>query len=702
MNSPSPENQIILDFLSSTNKPIFLTGKAGTGKTTLLRHIKSTIDKNFAVVAPTAVAAINAGGVTLHSFFQIPFGPLIPIINESGEHNQAIKYSEEKIRLLKCLELLIIDEISMVRADLIDFIDLTLRKVKGSNRPFGGVQVLMIGDLYQLSPIFHDAWHILKDYYKSPYFFDSQVFKTVDVTTFTLEKVYRQSDPIFLEILNKIRENNINQELLATLNEHYDPTLNDVWKDEYITLTTHNNLVTEINSDCLNKLPGEIHSFSANVTGDFPKDAYPVDENLILKTGAQVMFIKNDSSGKKQFYNGKAAKIVSIINDTIKVQFMDEGSEIEVEREIWQNVKYNLSEAENKINEVNTGSFAQFPFKLAWAITVHKSQGLTFDKAIIDVSAAFAHGHAYVALSRCRSLEGLILKSPVKIENIITDARVVEFTQKSSATNADKATLQQSENEYAWSLISDLLDFSSITNNWKNLKKSTFKDKDEQRDFLEIFDPLNQKIENEVVKIAAGFVKQELSKISILKPISEEKPFIERLKKATIYFIPKLESAVAELNKIINLNFYNDTNSDKIISLATECRNSISVKISLFKLDWDLFSVKKFIRTLHSASQNGKVENSFLTPKKVTLPKDISNLQLFKNLVSWRKTHGELKNKPEHAVLSDQTLILIALKLPRNTEQLASVKGVGIGNAVELGSAITKLVNDYLGTSSLF
>ncbi|MBC6109950.1 AAA family ATPase [Pedobacter fastidiosus] len=702
MNSPSPDNQIILDFLTSTNRPIFLTGKAGTGKTTLLRHIKNTIDKNFAVVAPTAVAAINAGGVTLHSFFQIPFGPLIPLRTENGEHNQAIKYSEEKVRLLKCLELLIIDEISMVRADLIDFIDLTLRKVKGSNRPFGGIQLLMIGDLYQLSPIFHDAWHILKDYYQSPYFFDSQAFRAIDITTFTLEKVYRQSDPVFLEILNRIRENNIDQELLGKLNERFDSTLNDVWKDEYITLTTHNNLVTEINSNCLEKLSGEIHSFKANITGDFPKDAYPVDEILTLKAGAQVMFIKNDSSGKKQFYNGKAAKIVSIKNDTIKVQFMDGGSEIEVEREIWQNVKYNLSDTENKINEVNTGSFAQFPFKLAWAITVHKSQGLTFDKAIIDVSAAFAHGHAYVALSRCRSLEGLILKSPVKLENIITDPRVVAFTQKSSITNSDQSALKQFENEYGWNLIHDLLDFLSIKNDWLILKKSNFKDKDEQKDFKQLFEPLNQKIELEIFKIAEGFVRQELSKVSSSQPFDQEKSFIERLKKASNYFIPKLEASILELNKIINLNFYNDPNSDKVMGLITECKNSLSVKLSLFKSDWDSFSVKSHIKMLHSASQNGKPENSFFAPKKTILPKDISNLQLYKSLVNWRRIHGEQKNIPEHTVLSDQTLILIASKLPRNTEQLASVKGVGIGNAVQLGGAITKLVNDYLGTSSLF
>lgn len=406
MNTPDPDNQLLLDFLATTNQPVFLTGKAGTGKTTLLRKIRDTTKKNFAVVAPTAVAAINAGGVTLHSFFQIPFGPLVPVGDEHAETN--FKYSDEKTRLLRCLDLLIIDEISMVRVDLIDFIDRTLKRVKGSNRPFGGVQVLMIGDLYQLSPIFHDAWHILGSYYSSPYFFDSLVFRSTPMLTFALDKVYRQSDPVFLDILNGMRENSLDAGLLAKLNERYDPSLNQEWKDDYITLTTHNQLVNEINQGCLEKLPGEIFEFNAEVSGDFPKDAYPTDEKLQLKLGAQVIFIKNDSSGKRQYYNGKAAKITAISQDSIKVTFTNGGREIEVEKEIWQNVKYSLSAEENKIDETSTGSFSQYPFKLAWAITVHKSQGLTFDQAIVDVSTAFTHGQAYVALSRCRSLEGLI------------------------------------------------------------------------------------------------------------------------------------------------------------------------------------------------------------------------------------------------------------------------------------------------------
>jgi ATP-dependent exoDNAse (exonuclease V) alpha subunit len=433
----------------------------------LLRHIRDTTIKNFAIVAPTAVAAINAGGVTLHSFFQIPFGPLVP---DLYDETTQVRYSEEKIKLLKSLELLIVDEISMVRADLIDFIDRSLKNARGFNMPFGGVQVLMIGDLYQLPPIAHDAWHILKNYYNSPYFFDSRVLKNVAMVTFQLEKVYRQSDPLFLDILNGIREGQLAAPLLDQLNTRFDQDQIETFKDEYVTLTTHNHLVTSINEECLNQLKTETHTFKAMVTGDFPKDAFPVDELLQLKVGAQIMFIKNDSSGKKQFYNGRSAKIIQLSENNIKVSFTDDATELEVEREVWNNLKYNLNEDENRITEVNTGSFSQYPFKLAWAITIHKSQGLTFDKVIVDASSSFAHGQAYVALSRCRSLEGLILKAPLKTENIITDKAVISFTNQTTIRKPNESLLEACKRSYQWDLIRDVFNFELINQKWAFLK----------------------------------------------------------------------------------------------------------------------------------------------------------------------------------------------------------------------------------------
>jgi hypothetical protein len=697
MNTPDPDNQLLLDFLATTNQPVFLTGKAGTGKTTLLRKIRDTTKKNFAIVAPTAVAAINAGGVTLHSFFQIPFGPLVPVVDENADTN--FKYSDEKTRLLRCLDLLIIDEISMVRVDIIDFIDRTLKRVKGSNRPFGGVQVLMIGDLYQLSPIFHDAWHILGAYYASPYFFDSIIFRSTPMLTFTLEKVYRQSDPLFLDILNGMRENSLDSGLLEKLNERYDPSLDQEWKDDYITLTTHNQLVNEINQGCLEKLDGEIFDFNAEINGDFPKDAYPTDEKLQLKLGAQVIFIKNDSSGKKQFYNGKAAKITAIDKDSIKVSFTNGGREIEVEKEIWQNVKYSLSAEENKINETSTGSFSQYPFKLAWAITVHKSQGLTFDQAIVDVSTAFTHGQAYVALSRCRSLEGLILKSPVMLENIITDAKVISFTKASHQEKPNSDLLERYSQQYAWGLIHELLDFSLVAKDWEKLGRSKLIDKDEKNAFLSIYEQGNQILQNEIFKVVKNFIAKEFSKITTSENPATENVFMERLQKASDYFVPKLEQLIALMGRIVAINFYNDTHSDKLLTVLNDCKDALQTKLALFRISWNPFSIKDYINTLHAASNKQPEKKQVKSSIK---PKEISNPQVYKNLVEWRKTIAVQRGIQDYAVLSDLALLSIAERMPRTTDQLAALKSVGVGNAKELGQQITRIVNAHLGTSELF
>ncbi len=692
------QHQLILDFLKSTNQPVFLTGKAGTGKTTLLKHIKETTEKNYAIVAPTAVAAINAGGVTLHSFFQIPFGPIIPDKEVSDE----VKYSVEKIKLLMCLELLIIDEISMVRADVLDYIDIALRKTKAINRPFGGVQVLMIGDLYQLSPIAHDAWHILKNYYASPYFFDSKAILSNPIITFQLDKVYRQSDPTFLNILNGIRENNLSSELLSKLNERYDENLGDIRKEEYITLTTHNNQVTQINQEYLEKLNGETFQFTAKVTGDFPKDAYPVDEVLELKIGARVMFIKNDSSGKKLYYNGKAAVVKAIDGDVIKVSFdNDNATTIEINREEWQNVKYNL-DGENKISEVNTGSFTQFPFKLAWAITVHKSQGLTFDKAIIDVSSSFTHGQAYVALSRCRSLEGLILKSPVKPENIITDNKVISFTHNAILTKPSAETLAKASINYEWNLIHDLLDFSALAKNWNFLKKSNFPNNHENAAFHTIVDEISKPLETEIIAIGDRFIKKELSGQNKSLPVVENTVIVDRLIKASQYFSPKLKSILAIADKFNDMNVYRDERAEKILGRISDFVNDLAIKSALFKISWSNFTTDEFAKVYHKAGSNYEHIQTGRVKKVVEQAKEIVNQQLYNELIILRKKISDKRNVQEHNVLSDQTLQTIAAKLPKTTEQLAAIKGVGVGNAVEIGKDILKSVNGYLGTSELF
>ncbi len=699
MENTQQKHPIILDFIEKTSQPVFLTGKAGTGKTTLLRKIQASTSKNFAVIAPTAVAAINAGGVTMHSFFQIPFGPLIPT---ETVNQPSIRYAPDKVKLLKCLELLVIDEISMVRADTLDFIDAMLRKVRGSVQPFGGVQVLMIGDLYQLSPVFHDAWHLLKEYYASPYFFESQVFRQINILTFELDHVYRQSDPVFIDMLNHIRRNTMPEQLLEKLNERYDAALDVNWKEGYITLTTHNQLVTEINNTCLNRLDGELQTFKAVVNGDFPKDAYPADEELLLKNGAQIMFIKNDSSGKKQFYNGRAAKIIHLTENHIQVEFIDDQTTLDVQPEIWHNIKYTLDPQENKITENNTGSFSQYPFKLAWAITIHKSQGLTFDKAIVDVGAAFAHGQTYVALSRCRSLEGLVLKTPVKPANILTDERVIQFTHNAVQEQPDAGLLDRYSRAYGRVLITDLFDFSTLKTNWDAIGR-ILKKHDQGPAFAQIYEEIKKVLEEDLLKIGDRFIRQELSKYPAGSILQEENAFLVRMEKAAGYFTPKIAGEIENCIRLINLRIYNDQHSDNIINLVNDVLATLATKQALFNLSWASFSIDQYRKAMRKAGSNYEpVQRELVKEIPAKAPEPVANPALYQELVKWRKAISVQRNLPDYKILPDQALILVAAKLPKTTEQLSAIKGIGVGNAVDFGSQIIKCVNAYLGTSELF
>lgn len=434
------------EFVRHTDKLIYLTGKAGTGKTTFLKYIRNTTDKNTVVLAPTGVAAINAGGVTIHSFFQIPFGPFVPNdsrlrTNATGTENRetiytTFKYSENKRKIIENLEVLIIDEISMVRADILDVIDNILGVFRRKPYlPFGGVQVILIGDTFQLPPIANnEQWKILSQFYKTPFFFSSKVIEQNTPLYIELKKIYRQNEQEFIDLLNRVRVSQVTPNDFATLNAKYNPKFSGNGSD-YIILATHNKIVNETNLIKLNQLETELLNYEANVTGTFPDKHKPTDHYLKLKVGAQVMFIKNDTGEYKRYYNGKIGKIKELQESTIIVVFDDE-TEVKVERAEWNHIKYTYDKKKKIIIEEIIGTFEQFPIRLAWAITVHKSQGLTFEKVIADLGRAFAPGQVYVALSRCTSFSGLMLKSPLNNYAIKTDQRVIEF-----AKNETPATL---------------------------------------------------------------------------------------------------------------------------------------------------------------------------------------------------------------------------------------------------------------------
>jgi len=450
----NPIFELAARFVNQTARNVFLTGRAGTGKTTFLKHIRETSFKKMAVVAPTGVAAINAGGTTMHSFFQLPFGPFIPT-PQYGWNSEApgysdpntlfrnIRFNANRRQLLQELELLIIDEISMVRADMLDAVDTILRHFRQQpDQPFGGLQVLFIGDLFQLPPVVpKEEWQLLQQHYTSPFFFDAKVIRQAPPVYLELTRIYRQNETEFIHILNNIRNNRLQPEDLERLHDFYEPEFIPPSNDNYITLTSHNAKADAINQEELAKLPGRSHAFEASITGEFSDKSFPAEKTLTVKEGAQVMLIKNDKGETRRYYNGKIAVVKKIKEDKLVLEFPDEPDELTLEKETWRNIRYQYDREKDKIEEEELGTFRQYPIRLAWAITIHKSQGLTFQKAVIDAGASFAPGQVYVALSRLTSLRGLVLRSRIRPGSISTDPRVVVYTEEQMPEGAAEQEL---------------------------------------------------------------------------------------------------------------------------------------------------------------------------------------------------------------------------------------------------------------------
>ena len=473
-----------LRFINQTHRSVFLTGKAGTGKTTLLREIIQTTHKNTVVVAPTGIAALNAGGVTIHSMFQLPFGGFIPD-NSSPQFSENTKFETKatlrrhfkmsglKKSVIRNMELLIIDEVSMLRADLLDAMDYMMQTIRKKNISFGGVQVLYIGDLLQLPPVIRDEeWRTLKTYYKGKFFFHSHVVQQNPPLYIELSKIFRQTDDTFISVLNNLRNNEISQQDIQTLNQYVKPDFDLKTNKGFITLTTHNNKADTMNAQALEDLDGKLATYKPEITGDFPEKIFPVEEQLQLKVGAQIMFVKNDLSFDKHYFNGKMGVIKSLSSQEILVHFPEENKTIEVEKYEWQNIRYKVDETTKEIEEEVLGSFVHYPIKLAWAITVHKSQGLTFDKAALDVSQVFLPGQAYVALSRLRSLEGLILLSPLHMNGISNDQDVMDYSLNKASDSFLENALHFETKNFIHNYLINTFDWSDLAQEWRNHKFS--------------------------------------------------------------------------------------------------------------------------------------------------------------------------------------------------------------------------------------
>ncbi|MCO6147617.1 helix-turn-helix domain-containing protein [Flavobacterium sp. NRK1] len=491
MENLSTAASYALRFINQTNRSVFLTGKAGTGKTTLLREIIRTTHKNVVVVAPTGIAALNAGGVTIHSMFQLPFSGFIPDHNQPPQFSDFVKFETkdtlrrhfrmraDKQSVINNLELLVIDEVSMLRADLLDAMDFMLRSVRKKNLPFGGVQVLYIGDLLQLPPVVkNEEWEVLRNYYRGKFFFHSHVVHQDPPLYIELDKIYRQTDSVFIDVLNNLRNNVITEKDLKVLNTFVQPDFDSTKHTGYITLTTHNAKADAMNATSLEELDEKQFTYHPEIVGDFPDKIYPVEQELKLKVGAQVMFIKNDLSPEKKYFNGKIGVIKSLSDEEILVYFPEEDETIEATKYEWQNVRYYVDDVTKEIKEDVLGTFVHYPLKLAWAITVHKSQGLTFDKAVLDVSQVFMPGQAYVALSRLRSLEGLILLSPIRMNGISSDADVIGYSSGRAEEGELENSLKQETERFIANFLKNSFEWADLATEWQRHKMSYLQEGD--------------------------------------------------------------------------------------------------------------------------------------------------------------------------------------------------------------------------------
>jgi ATP-dependent exoDNAse (exonuclease V) alpha subunit len=529
------------ELIEHTNRSVFLTGKAGTGKTTFLNDFVKRTRKKHIVVAPTGIAAINAGGVTVHSMFGLPLRTFLPttdridtnIANNIFDLQQHFKYRKDKLKLLREVEVIIIDEVSMLRADVLDMMDHSLRFIRRNIQPFGGVQMLFIGDLYQLPPVVRDEY-VLKMFYNSPFFFDSLAIKQLPLLTIELTKVYRQTDEEFLEILNAIRDGDIANINFDELNKRYDPTF-DSGEQPYVYLCSHNKMADDINQEKLEEIKLTSSTYEAKLFGDFKENQFPNEQFLDLKIGAQVMFIRNDISGEKKYYNGKLGEISALSDNEIKVVLEGSEREITVKREVWEQKKYFL-DGEKNIKEEVLGSFEQFPIKLAWAVTIHKSQGLTFDKVIIDAGKSFTAGQVYVALSRCRTLEGIVLKSKITPEVIFKDNRILKFQGETHANNQVENIIHQEKYDYSIKKVLRTLDCNWFLKEVEEYNNRSLVTKSIDREKAK---KLYQELKHESVNLVKIFTKLERilnQKIAGFIQKTEEWKDIESKSKGAVNF----------------------------------------------------------------------------------------------------------------------------------------------------------------------
>ncbi len=697
----NPQIELAFDYIQNTDKNIFLTGKAGTGKTTFLHRVRAECIKRSVVVAPTGVAAINAKGMTIHSCFQLPFGPFVP--GSQSDLSRQRRFSKKKINLIRSIDLLIIDEISMVRADLLDAIDDVLKRFRDRNKPFGGVQLLMIGDLHQLPPVVKPQdWNMLRNHYDTAYFFGSKALRESAPISIELKHIYRQSDTTFIDLLNRVRNNQLDESVLKTLNSRYIPDFQPGEDEGYITLSSHNATAQSINDEKLKTLKTKSHKFKATIDGDFPEHAYPTELVLEFKLGAQVMFVKNDIGEEdRRYYNGKIGKITGFGDGEILVKCSGDAETITVTAADWDNVKYSLDEKTKEVNEEVVGTFSQYPLKLAWAITIHKSQGLTFERAIIDAAAAFAHGQVYVALSRCRSFEGIVLRSRIGQSGVKTDTVVKQYSEESERNAPNEKDLATSKKVYEQKLILELFDFQKIV--WAfNGAKRIFMENERalSTESLKEFEGIYTKAKESLIDTATKFKPWLQSQFYHFDDLPTKNETIhERVKKASGYYFEKINKEILPAVKGIIVTTDNTAIGKKANEKLDELKLRLFVKKECFAKAINGFSSKEYIKVIADAETDYTKKSSRPTrgrkSARTSVPKDILHPKLYVQLVEWRKSVAAENGLSGYEIMPYSAVRAIVKFLPTTTKSFKLIEGFGDVKLKKYGKPIAEMVEKY-------
>ena len=680
------------DIILNTDTTLFVTGRAGTGKTTLLRYVAESSQKNTVVVAPTGIAAINAGGVTIHSFFKLPFAPFIPSVIEAKKLIAGQKMRAEFRSVIRSVDMIIIDEVSMLRADILDAIDVVLRHYRNSKFPFGGVQMVFFGDMYQLPPVcVNDEWFILKDYYTTPYFFSAKVFEKQEIVCLELDKIFRQKDEDFVEILNQVRNNNISKENFNRLNDRYNPDFDLENNPDFVVLTTHNAVSDDINESRLIDIDSKTFIFDAAIKGDFPEYLYPVEQQIVLKKGARVMFTANDHiNPERLYYNGKMGTVVELEDNNVYVTCDGEDDPIQVNYETWENNTFSYNRKENSVDVKTIGTFTQLPLRLAWAITIHKSQGLTFQKVAIDAANSFTSGQVYVALSRCTSLDGIVLLSPINSNSIMVDSRIQRFSKNNFNEDLLPDFVNRKKRDTLCNMLIKLFSFNLLEVAVLDLKGYVTEFRADFSDYTPEMVENLLSIVQDLSDVGTRFAVQ-LRKITNANDFSLLNSRVNDAKK---YFLQRLETLEKAMD-ITNVSTKKKERANKFSKFLNEVNKNLQETLFFLKNLDDDISVEQFYMLRHEFVVEKVNYNVYEEEKEDANEQTVDSeliAVIYSKLMAWRNNLAKELDIPSYLIFKKDTIMEMAQKMPDTKDKLLKINGVGKVKAGKYGQECIDII----------